>query len=351
MTGRTVAHYRVGTKLGEGGSSVVYRAVDEALGREVVLKFLLDDGAAGIARLLHEARTISSLNHPNICTIYEIGQHERSHFLAMELLDGQVLSEAIHGRPLAIERVLDFGTQTADALDAAHAALIVHRDLKPANIFVTRNGRIKLLDFGVAALLPRRNDAGKGLLSLSTTAGTVPYMSPEHARADELDHRTDLFSLGSVLYEMATGRRPFGGRTAADVRAAIVSYSPPPARTVNSAVPPELDRIISKALEKDPALRYQTASDVRADLQRLKRDLADAQRTGTHAIRRSWLSERVRSSRGLRVAAIVGAPVVVSAAWLVTATSGRRHDVVASAELPDRNVQASSVVLPVQTAD
>ena len=350
MTGRTVTHYRVGDKLGEGGSSVVYRAVDEALGREVVLKFFVDEGAAGLARLLHEARTISSLNHPNICTIYEIGQHEGRHFLAMELLDGQVLSDAIHGRPLTIDRVLDYGTQTADALDAAHAALIVHRDLKPANIFVTRAGRIKLLDFGVAALLPRRSEAGKGMLSLSSTAGTVPYMSPEQARADELDHRTDLFSFGTVLYEMATGHRPFAGRTAADVRAAIVRFSPPPARTVNRAVPAELDRIIAKALEKDSAFRYQTAAEIRTDLQRLKRDLRDAQRTEAHGIYHSQTIGRVRSSRRLRVAAIVGVPALVAVAWLAAAATSRRRHVVPMGGFADSNVQPSDVVLPVAGA-
>ncbi len=344
MTGRTVTHYRVGEKLGEGGSSVVYRALDEALGREVVLKFFSDDGAAGIARLMHEARTISSLNHPNICTIYEIGEHEGRHFLAMEMLDGQVLSAAIDGRPLTIDRVIDFGTQTADALDAAHAALIVHRDLKPQNIFVTRGGRIKLLDFGVAALLPRRSDAGKAL-SRSSSVGTVPYMSPEQARADELDHRTDLFSLGSVLYEMATGRRPFVGRTAADVRSTIVSQTPAPTCTLNTAVPPELDRIIGKALEKDPGLRYQTASEIRADLQRLKRDLASSQRTQTSTISRSRTRWAALSSRGLRVAVTAGAAVLGAVAWLAVAATRNRPDVVRPDESPVGSVIRSDVTL------
>jgi TolA-binding protein/predicted Ser/Thr protein kinase len=347
MTGCTVTHYRVGEKLGEGGSSVVYRAVDEALGREVVLKLFLADGAAGLARLLHEARTISSLNHPNICTIYEIGQHEGRHFLAMELLDGQVLSDAIRGRPLTIERLVDYGTQIADALDAAHATLIVHRDLKPANIFVTRVGRIKLLDFGVAALLPRRSDLKKAVTSLSSTAGTIPYMSPEQARADELDHRTDLFSFGSVLYEMATGRQPFVGLTAADVRAAIVGHSPAAARTLNSAVPAELDRIIGKALEKDPSFRYQTASDIRADLQRLKRDLTEAQRTATHVTHHVQLLRRVS---GLRLAAVASVPALIAVAWLATVAIGRRREVRPTRDVPDATVPSAHIVVPVETA-
>jgi serine/threonine protein kinase len=223
MTGQTITHYRVGEKLGEGGSAVVYRAEDLALGREVVIKFFPRDQAGSIARLQHEARTISSLNHPNICTIYEIGEHDGRHFLAMELLDGQVLSQAIGAHPLTIARLIDLGTQLADALDAAHSEGIVHRDVKPANIFVTRSGRIKLLDFGVAVMLPRRVDSMTARSLTSTTGGTIPYMSPEQARVEELDHRTDLFSLGIVLYEMAAGQRPFVGETAAEVLSSIAN--------------------------------------------------------------------------------------------------------------------------------
>jgi len=266
MTGQTVTHYRVGEKLGQGGSAVVYRAEDLALGREVVLKFFAHDGAGSIARFQHEARTISSLNHPNICTIYEIGEHEGQHFLAMEMLEGQVLSQEIAGRPLKIDRLINLGTQMAEALEAAHAERIVHRDLKPTNVFVTRSGRIKLLDFGVALLLPRRSEPSTtAARSLSSTGGTIPYMSPEQARIEDLDHRTDLFSLGTVLYEMASGHRPFAGATAEDVLSAIVNQAPMAPCAINPAVPPELERIITKALEKNPALRYQTASDVRAD--------------------------------------------------------------------------------------
>jgi TolA-binding protein/predicted Ser/Thr protein kinase len=315
MTGHTVTHYRVGEKLGEGGSAVVYRAEDLALGRAVVIKFISSDGAGSVARFQHEARTISSLNHPNICTIYEIGEHEGRHFLAMEMLDGQVLSEALGGRPLPIDRLIDLGTQIADALDAAHAEGVVHRDVKPANIFLTRSGRIKLLDFGVAVMLPRRVDPTTAR-SLFSTGGTIPYMSPEQARVEDLDHRTDLFSLGIVLYEMATARRPFVGTTASDLLAAIVNQLPTAPRVLNPDMPLELDRIITKALEKNPALRYQTASDLRSDLQRLKRDLDRASSAQPQAAGRAPLLKSMRSPLWLRTAAFVGASALAGSAWL-----------------------------------
>ena len=346
MTGQTVTHYRVGEKLGEGGSGVVYRAEDLALSREVVLKFFSREGAAGVAPFLHEARTISSLNHPNICTIYEIGEHEGRHFLAMEMLDGQVLSRAIDGRPLKIDSVIDYGTQMADALDAAHAERIVHRDLKPANIFVTRSGRIKLLDFGVAVLLPRRADPTTPSLSRSSSAGTIPYMSPEQTRAEELDHRTDLFSLGTVLYEMSTGSRPFAGTTAADVRAAILSQPPQPPSTLNPAIPVELDRIIGKAQEKDPALRYQTASDLRADLQRLKRDLDRASAAGPHAIQKPRVPRPMRSSRRLRIGAIGGLSLMAGLGWLAIAVARSRPGAAAPGELVTGTAQGADIELP-----
>ena len=317
MTGQTVTHYRVGDKLGEGGSAVVYRAEDLALGREVVIKFFSGDGAGSVARFQHEARTISSLNHPNICTIYEIGEHEGRHFLAMEMLDGQVLSKAIEGRPLKIEQVIDFGTQIADALDAAHAENIVHRDVKPANIFVTRTGRIKLLDFGVAVMLPRRADPTMAR-SLFSTGGTIPYMSPEQARVEDLDHRTDLFSVGIVLYEMASGQRPFSGGTAADLLSAIVNEQALPPRAINPAVPLELERIISKALEKNPALRYQTASDLRADLHRLKRDLDRAASARALAPGRTAWPRSMRSSFWFLTAAVAGASAIIGSAGIAS---------------------------------
>ena len=223
VTGQTVTHYRLVAKIGEGAGAVVYHAHDLSLGREVVLKFVASGELDGLARFQHEARTISSLNHPNICTIYEIGEHEGWHFLAMELLEGDVLAKLIGRGPLGTARVIDVGTQIADALDAAHAERIVHRDLKPANVFVTRGGHVKLLDFGVALLLPRKPHAYSGGRLTTSTAGTIPYMSPEQAQAEELDHRSDLFSLGVVLYEMATGHRPFVAATGPDTLTAITT--------------------------------------------------------------------------------------------------------------------------------
>jgi TolA-binding protein len=344
MTGQTVTHYSVGEKLGEGGSAVVYRAVDLALGREVVIKFFSHEGAGGIARFQHEARTISSLNHPNICTIYEIGEHEGRHFLAMELLDGQVLSKTIGGRPLTTDRLIDLGTQIADALEAAHAEGIVHRDVKPANIFVTRSGRIKLLDFGVAVMLPRRVDPTTAR-SLFSTGGTIPYMSPEQARVEDLDHRTDLFSLGIVLYEMAVGRRPFVGANATDVLSAIVNEPPIAPRAVNPAVPLELDRIITKALEKNPALRYQTASDLKADLHRLKRDLDRASSVRAQAAGQAPISLSMRSSRWLGTAAVVAASAMVGGGWLAIAAVRARSRSAASADVMKGSVRTADVEL------
>src|SRR5262245_4456681 len=338
MTGQTVTHYRVGEKLGEGGSAVVYRAEDLALGREGVLKFFTAEGPGSIARFQHEARTISSLNHPNICTIYEIGEHQGRPFLAMEMLDGQVLSSAIGGRALKTADVIDLGTQIADALDAAHTEGIVHRDVKPANIFVTRSGRIKLLDFGVAVMLPRRVDPTTAR-SLFSAGGTIPYMSPEQARVEELDHRTDLFSLGIVLYEMATGKRPFAGATASDVLVAIVNQLPIAPRTLNPEVPVELERIITKALEKNPMLRCQTASDVRADLQRLKRDLDRAAASAAQNAGRSSLPS-LRASIWLGAAAALGVVAVAGSAWWTLAARGRAVSAAAVEELTEPTHQA-----------
>ena len=350
MTGQTVTHYRVGEKLGEGGSAVVYRAEDLALGREVVIKFFTAEGAGSIARFQHEARTISSLNHPNICTIYEIGEHEGRPFLAMEMLDGQVLSSAIGGRALKTEQVIDLGTQIADALDAAHAEAIVHRDVKPANIFLTRAGRIKLLDFGVAVMLPRRVDPTVAR-SLFSTGGTIPYMSPEQARVEDLDHRTDLFSLGIVLYEMATGRRPFAGTTASDVLAAIVNQPPIAPRTHNPAVPVELERIITKALEKNPTLRCQTASDLRADLQRLKRDLDRAATAAQQEAGRARAASTLRSSIWLGTAAAIGVVAVAGTAWwAISAVRGRSVSAASVEELKEPSRKADVQLGPEKEA-
>jgi serine/threonine protein kinase/TolA-binding protein len=281
MIGQTLSHYRILEKLGDGATAVVYKAEDLALGRAVVLKLVPPELSADYAmntRFQHEARTASSLNHPNICTIYEIAEDKGHLFIVMELLEGQVLSRAIGGRPLETYRAIELAVQIADALEAAHAEGIVHRDIKPANIFVTGRDHVKILDFGLAVLLPYGPTGPKAMPErLSRTiAGTIPYMSPEQTRGEELDPRSDLFSMGVVLYEMITGRRAFTGSDNGAIMDAIARHSPLPPSELNASVPAELERIIDKALEKNRKLRFQTASDLRADLQRLKRDLDSA---------------------------------------------------------------------------
>jgi serine/threonine protein kinase/outer membrane protein assembly factor BamD (BamD/ComL family) len=317
MSAESISHYRVLDKLGEGGTAVVYRAEDVALGREVALKFLSADYSADygrIARFQHEARTIASLNHPNICTIYEIGEHDGRHFIAMELLDGAALSRALSGRPIDSYRVIELASEIADALAAAHAEGIVHRDLKPANIFVTKPDRVKLLDFGLAVVVPPHATGHPASVTpLGLTGGTVPYMSPEQVHGEALDARTDLFSLGVVMYELLTSRRPFIGMTAADVKDAILNQSPVPTRELNPSIPIELVRIVDKSLEKNRKLRYQTASDLRADLQRLKRDLDSASNVtpATALAKRGAMKSSLRSSRA-RIAAMAAGIVIAA---------------------------------------
>ena len=372
MIGSVVSHYRVVDRLGAGGMGVVYRAEDLRLGRHVAMKFLPESATAdplATERFQREARTTSALNHPNICTLHDVGEHEGRRFIVMELIDGATLDKVLGAGALPVDRVIDISINVADALDAAHTEGILHRDIKPGNIFITKRGQVKVVDFGLAKMMPHRSGLTPvdvtiaeqhALTSAGMAVGTVAYMSPEHARGEAIDQRSDLFSLGVVMYEMATGVQTFKGQTTAVIFDQILNRVPVPPSAINPDVIPTLEHIIGRLLEKDRERRYQSSRDVQADLQRLKRDLdarrvvtADAARTSAPA---TWAPfEETRSASTVAVNlptfGVEAEPAPVPAAWAHDWEHARppshpevERSASAAAPVPSRAVTATATI-------